>query len=100
VLSEPLAATNLAATVATLHDQGVNVFAYPLAIELIRIRQPIGAFQFTLAGPPVAYVVEASLDLEGWSELSVSTNTLGKVVITDGTAHLSPQKFYRARTVP
>jgi len=100
VLSEPLAATNLAVTVATLQNQGVSVFTFPLAVELIRIRQPIGAFQFTLAGPPGAYVVETSPDLGDWSELSVSTNTLGKVAITDGTAHLSPVKFYRIRAIP
>jgi Leucine-rich repeat (LRR) protein len=100
VLSEPLAATNLAATVATLQGQGVNVFTYPLAVQLIRIKQPIGAFQFTIAGPPGAYAVDASPDLVNWIELSVSTNTLGKFVFTDGTAHLSPRKFYRARTAP
>jgi hypothetical protein len=99
VLSEPLAATNLAATVAALQSEGVNVFTYPLAIQLIRIRQPIGAFQFSIAGPPGVYAVEASPDLADWSELGVSTNALGKIVFTDGTAHLSPQKFYRARFI-
>jgi hypothetical protein len=26
------------------------------------------------------------------------TNPLGSIVFTDGTAHLSPQKFYRLRS--
>ena len=97
VLSEPLAATNLAATVAALRSQGVSVFTYPLAVQLIRIRQPIGAFQFAIIGPPGVYAVLASTDLAAWSEVGVATNALGAIVFTDVTAHLSPQKFYRAR---
>jgi formylglycine-generating enzyme required for sulfatase activity len=101
VLSEPLAAsTNLTVnltTVASLQDQGVSVFTYPLTIELIRIQQLIGAFQFAINGPPGVYSVLSSTNLAAWSELGVTTNSLGKVVFTDGAAHLSSQKFYRAR---
>ena len=32
-------------------------------------------------------------------DVGVSTNALGKIVFTDGTAHLSPQQFYRARFI-
>lgn len=100
VLSEPLAATNLAALVAALENNGISVFTYPLTVELIRLRQPIGAFQFAISGPPGAYTVLGSTNLADWSELVVLTNSVGKVVFTDGTAHLSPQKFYRTRNAP
>jgi len=96
VLSEPLAATNLAGDVAFLESQGVSVFTYPLEVQLIRIRQPIGAFQFALTGPPGVYTVLGSPDLAVWSALGVVSNNLGAIVFTDVTAHLSPQKFYRA----
>jgi formylglycine-generating enzyme required for sulfatase activity len=96
VLPEPLAATNLAGDVATLRNQGVEVFTYPLTVELIRLRQPIGAFQFALTGPPGVYAVLGSPDLAVWSELGAVSNSLGAIVFTDVTAHLSRQKFYRA----
>jgi formylglycine-generating enzyme required for sulfatase activity/Leucine-rich repeat (LRR) protein len=95
VLSE-VTATNLAADVTFLQNRGVNVFTYPLTIELIRIRQPIGAFQFAITGPPGNYTVLGSFDLEGWSPLMTVANRVGAVVFTDGTAHLSTNKFYRA----
>jgi formylglycine-generating enzyme required for sulfatase activity len=72
------------------------VFPYPLTVQLIRLRQPIGAFQFAITGPPGVYAVLSSTDLGVWSELSTVTNRLGSIVFTDVTAHLSPQKFYRA----
>ncbi len=95
VVSE-LQSTNLAGDVATLQSNGVSVFAYPLTVQLIRLRQPIGAFQFAITGPPGVYTVLTSADLVAWSPLGAVTNSLGAVVFTDGTAHLSPQKFYRA----
>jgi len=103
VLSEPLAAStnlnvNLTGGVAALRDQGISVFTYPLTVQLIRLQQPIGAFQFALTGPPGVYSVLGSPDLVAWSLLGAVNNSLGAVVFTDGTAHLSPQKFYRARS--
>ncbi len=95
VLPEPLAATNLAGDVAALRNQGVEVFTYPLTVELIRLRQPIGAFQFAVTGPPGVYAVLGSADLEAWSVLGALTNQLGNIVFTDVTAHLASQKFYR-----
>ncbi len=95
VLSE-LQSTNLAADVATLRSNGISVFAYPLTVQLIRLRQPLGAFQFALIGPPGVYTVFASADLVAWSPLGTVSNRLGAIVFTDVTAHLSPQKFYRA----
>ena len=91
-----LQSTNLAGDVATLRSNGVSVFAYPLTVQLIRLRQPIGAFQFAVTGPPGVYTVLASPDLAAWSPLGVVTNSLGAIVFTDVTAHLSSQKFYRA----
>ncbi len=96
VLSEPLAATNLAGTVASLQNQGVSVFTYPLEIQLVRPRTLIGAFQFGITGPPGVYAVLGSVDLAVWSALGVVTNCLGSINFTDVTANLSPQKFYRA----
>jgi hypothetical protein len=101
VLPEPLAATNLAATVASLRDQGVSVFTYQLAVELVSpVRTIIGAFGFTLAGPPGLYTVLGSADLSAWHEVGVATNNFGSTVFTDATTLLSPRRFYRARSVP
>lgn len=100
VLSEPLAATNLAGTVAALRNRGVSVLAYALAVQLTQTRLQPGAFQFSITGPPGVYSVLASTDPSAWSELGVVTNTLGAVVFTDVTAPLSRQKFYRARSTP
>jgi hypothetical protein len=95
-LSETLAATNLAADVAFLQNQGVSVFIYPLAIRLIQLEQSIGAFQFAIIGPPGVYVVHGSADLALWNELGLVTNRLGSIVFTDERPPLSPRKFYRA----
>jgi formylglycine-generating enzyme required for sulfatase activity len=97
VVSELLAATNLAETIAFMQSQGVSVFTYPLTIQLIRLRQPIGAFQFAITGPPGVYTILGSTDLAAWSGLGVTSNGLGRIVFTDVTAHLTPQKFYRAQ---
>jgi hypothetical protein len=96
VVSEDMAATNLAAVVTALRDDGVSVYTYPTAIQLIRLAQPVGAFQFGLTGPPGVYTILSSSDLTNWSPLGVTTNRVGNVVVTDGTAHLSAKKFYRA----
>jgi len=97
VLSEQMAATNLAATVAFLRSQGVSVLTYPLAIRLIgQHGTELGAFEFALTGPPRVYAVLSSTNLAAWSGLGAVTNTLGSILFTDVTAHLSPQKFYRA----
>jgi formylglycine-generating enzyme required for sulfatase activity len=95
VVSEAMAAANLAGLVASLQNRGVSVFTYPLAVRLSRLRQPIGAFQFVITGPPGPYVVLASTDLSVWGELRTVTNTLGSIVFTDVEAHLAPRRFYR-----
>jgi formylglycine-generating enzyme required for sulfatase activity len=96
VLSEPLAATKLAGEVAALRNQGVSVFAYPLAVSLSSPRLAAEAFEFTLAGPPGIYTVLSSTNLAAFSALGTATNTLGRAIFTDVQANLSPQKFYRA----
>jgi formylglycine-generating enzyme required for sulfatase activity len=96
VLPETLAATNLAGDVTALLEQGVSVFTYPLEVRLIRLRQPIGAFQFAVAGPPGVYTVLRSTNLAAWGPLAAVANPLGTIVFTDVEAHLSSQKFYRA----
>jgi len=102
VLSEPLAATNLAETVATLRaDNGLSVFTYPLAVQLIAPRQTAGgAFVFAVIGPPGVYAFLGSTNLAAWSELGTATNQFGFARISDAAATLSPQKFYRARSAP
>jgi hypothetical protein len=52
VLSEPLAATNLAGTVSTLTKQGVQVFTYPLVARLVQPLMLAGSFKFGITGPP------------------------------------------------
>ena len=101
VLSEPLAATNLAESVATLQTQGVSVFTYPLTIQLsLPRRTEDGEFHFAVVGPPGVYAVLGSVDLAVWNELAVMTNTLGFARFDDAASPLSPQKFYLAHSVP
>jgi hypothetical protein len=58
----------------------------------------IGAFQFGITGPPGVYTILGSTDLAVWSELGLATNNLGAINFTDGSAHLSPLKFYSVRS--
>jgi hypothetical protein len=96
-LSDPVAATNLAGTVASLRNAGVSVFTYPLAVNLVSPRiEPGGKFEFTVAGPPGVYDIFGSANLQTWSELGVVTNQLGSAIFTDAESSLAPQKFYRA----
>jgi formylglycine-generating enzyme required for sulfatase activity len=95
VLSEPLAATNLAVTVASLQNQGVSVFTYPLVAQLVRPLMLVGAFKFGITGPPGVYTVLGSTNLATWSAVGVATNPLGSVNFHDVTTNVSPQKFYR-----
>jgi internalin A len=98
VLPEPLADGELAGLVATLQNQGVPVFTYPLAIQLVRPLPLTGAFRFGIQGPPGAYTVQASVDLANWSELGTTTNSLGAINFVDATAHDAPTRFYRVRS--
>jgi formylglycine-generating enzyme required for sulfatase activity len=97
VLSEPLATSTLAATIANLQNQGVRVFTYPLTVRLTLPRQqPAGAFRFGITGPPGVYTVYSSTNLTLWEPLNSVDNPLGGIFFTDTEAHLSPRKFYRA----
>ncbi len=97
VLPETLAASNLAATVTHLQNQGVQVFTYPLTVQLtFPQQQPIGAFRFGITGPPGVYSVSSSSNLTDWTVVNFVNNPLGGIFFTDTTAHLSPQMFYRA----
>jgi formylglycine-generating enzyme required for sulfatase activity len=100
VLSEPLASTNLATTAAILRNQGVNVFTYPLATQLLRPRLLTGAFQFGITGPPDVYAILASADLSAWSQVGLASNRLGSVSFLDVTSHSTPTRFYRALRLP
>ena len=100
VLSEPLAAIGLAGVVDSLRNQGVSVFTYPLAVRITSPLQTTATFKFTLTGPPGIYAVLSSSNLTAWSAQGTATNTLGTVSFTDGSANLSPQKFYRVRPAP
>jgi hypothetical protein len=101
ILSEPLAASpnldvNLTGGVDFLVRNGVSVFTYPMAVQLVRPQPLAGAFQFGITGPPGVYAVLTSTNLAVWNELGVATNSLGSASFTDVTANLSPLKFYRA----
>jgi formylglycine-generating enzyme required for sulfatase activity len=98
VLSEPQAIT-LAGTVAELQNQGIPVFKYPLTVQLTKLSL-LGAFRFAITGPPGFYTVLSSTNLTSWSVLDIVNNPLGSVFFLDPTAHLSPQKFYRAQPLP
>jgi len=96
VLPETLAATNLAGDVALLRNQGVSVFTYPLAAELVRPRMFTGRFQFGITGPPGVYVLLGSTDLAAWSAVGTANNVLGSISFNDVATNLPPQRFYRA----
>lgn len=110
LLSEPLAASTLADTLASLESRGVSVLTFPLTIVLGSPRLTTAAsFEFTLTGPPGVYTILASDDLAAsnevgtatnkavWTEIGTATNTLGSVVFTDAEIIFPPQRFYRAR---
>ena len=102
VLSEPLAAsTNLSInsgeTIASLRDQGISVYTYPLVLHLVQPRALTGAFQFAVAGPPGVYAVLGSTDLSVWSQLAVLTNQLGSAFFTELPESFVSRKFYRVR---
>lgn len=98
VLSEPLATNNLPGAVTALQNAGIPVFTYPLTVQLAPTPQsPVGAFRFSITGPPGDYTVLASTDLTTWNVLGPARLPLGAVLITDTTAQFSPRKFYRAQ---
>ncbi len=96
VLTEPLAATNLAETVALLRKQGVEVFAYALAPRLFQFRSAHGAFQFSLTAPPGDYTILVSDDLAVWRPLRTVKNRFGISGFTEVTPPLADRRFYRA----
>jgi len=99
VLSEPLAAsTNLMVnleTIASLQNQGLSVFTYPLAVQLVRPQAFVGSFKLEITGPPGVCSVFGSTNFTTWIAVGVATNPLGSVNFHDVTANASPQKFYR-----
>ena len=96
VLPEPLDATNhIAGDIAFLRNQGVSVFTYPLAIQLVKPLMLIGSFKFGITGPPGVYSVLGSTNLATWSAVGVATNPLGSVIFHDVTTNVLPQKFFR-----
>jgi formylglycine-generating enzyme required for sulfatase activity len=97
VLSEPLAAGNLFASVEALRNQGIPVFTYPLSIHLTLTRQqPIDAFRFAITGLPGTYTIFSSTNLTDWTASGTVQNPLGSVLAIDTTVQFSPHKFYRA----
>jgi hypothetical protein len=101
VLSEPLADTNLAGDVASLRDQNISVFTYPLTIQLVAPRLTAGgSFTFALTAPPGIYVLQASTNLAVWGDLGVVTNQIGVVRFDDAPTSISPQKFFRVQSAP
>jgi formylglycine-generating enzyme required for sulfatase activity len=97
VLSEPLAATGMASVVDSFRNQGVSVFTYPVAIELVLPRMFTGRFQLGITGPPGVYTILGSTNLTAWDIVGTADNPVGSVLFNDVTVNLSPQKFYRAQ---
>ncbi len=96
VLSETLAA-NLVNTVTTLRNQGVAVFTFPFAPQLVSPQKTAnGDFSFDLIGPPGLYTILASADLRAFSVLGTLNNKTGTARFTDVGALSFPQMFYRA----
>jgi hypothetical protein len=91
-----LLATNLAETIASMRNQGISVYTYPLTVQLARPKPLIGAFQFEILGPPGLYTIMESSDFVSWSALGTVTNSLGGNSFVDVNAGISSQKFYRA----
>jgi formylglycine-generating enzyme required for sulfatase activity len=95
ILSGPLAATSLAAEIAELQNQGVNVFTYPLKIQLVKPLPIAGAFKIGITGPPGFYGVFASTNLAIWAQVGVVSNPLGSINFVDTTSHVFSKRFYR-----
>lgn len=99
VLSEDEAA-HLPGIVATLQNQGIPVYTYPLAVQLtLPKQQPIGAFRFGITGPPGVYAAYSSSNLVDWSAFNFVNNPLGAIFAFDSQAQFSSQKFYRSLLV-
>src|SRR5262249_12723429 len=96
VLSETLAATGLTSAVNLLRNQGVSVFTYPVAAQLVRLVPLVGAFQFGIAGPPGNYSIFVSTNLAQWNVLGTVSNPLGGINFVDVTSNAAPRKFYSA----
>jgi hypothetical protein len=95
VLSESLSAAGTVSVVDSLRTQNVPVLTYPLAVSLASPhRTAVGAFEFTVSGPPGIYAVLSSTNLTAWSVSANVTNLLGSSGFTDAIS--KPQKFYRA----
>ena len=102
VISEPMAATNLAALVTQLQNQHVaSVHRYPLAANLLPAAQPVlGSVKLTLNGPPGPYTVLGSTNLTSWNVSGSLTNNLGSAVFTDLDTNRPPRKFFRTQFAP
>jgi hypothetical protein len=97
VVSETMAATNLAPLITNLVSRGVQVFTYQLAIQIVEPLPLVGAFKIGIKGPPGVYTVLGSEDLVTWAEVGVTTNSRGAVNFVDANTNLPPRKFYRVR---
>src|SRR5204862_2406067 len=84
VLSSQVEQTSLTDELASLKNDGITVFAYPLTIRVASAHaQNAGRAAFTVSGPPGTYRVEVTTDLKTWTELKTAANTTGTVEFTD-----------------
>jgi hypothetical protein len=86
-----------AQAVTTFQGRGVNLFTYPLTVQLLRPLSLTGAFQFGITAPPGVYTVLGSSNLAQWSELALATNSPLNLIDTIG--HELAQRFYRASAI-
>jgi formylglycine-generating enzyme required for sulfatase activity len=86
----------MASVVDSFRTQGVNVFTYPLEVQLVQPLELIGAFKLGIKGPPGTYTVLGSTNLTTWSVLRAVANPLGSVNFVEATSNQFPVRFYRA----
>jgi len=98
VLPEPLSLP-LADTIEALHNNGVLVLTYPVAVALQFPRATIDGFNINATGPPGVYKLFSSDDLVTWTELTTATNTSGAARFDDPTVSPPPQRFYRVARI-
>jgi len=100
VLSEPMAATQLAGLVASLRTQSVDVLTYPLTTKLVTPRPVAGAIDIGLTSPPGTYIVLSSTNLANWTQTTVVSNQFGAISFVETNSPFFAQRFYQVLNAP
>lgn len=94
VLSDTLATNGMATVVDSYRKQGIGVYTYPLAVQLLSPIESHGTFDIGISGPPGIYSVLDSTNLITWDTVGIATNTFGSANLN--AASLSVPTFFRA----